>query len=59
MSIFVTGDIHGELSRFSDENLKREGICPKPGDMFIVTGDFGIPFIGTGDADFMNRDERN
>lgn len=59
MSIYITGDIHGELSRFSDENFKREGICPKPGDMFIVTGDFGIPFIGNGDADFINRDERN
>lgn len=59
MSIYITGDIHGDLSRFSAENFENEGIAPEYGDMFIITGDFGIPFIGNGDADFIRRDENN
>ena len=44
MSVFITGDVHGTLERFSNKNFKRHGIEPKPNDIFIVCGDFGIPW---------------
>ena len=42
--IYVTGDIHGDVTRFCDDNMIREGIVPSKEDVFIVCGHFGIPF---------------
>lgn len=41
--IFVTGDTHGDISRFSDPALKKL----KANDILIICGDFG--FIWSGD----------
>ena len=38
--IYVTGDTHGELARFSEENAICK--CLQPDDMLIVAGDFGF-----------------
>lgn len=40
--IYVTGDIHGELSRFSAERLKLQGITLTAADTVIICGDFGL-----------------
>lgn len=42
--IYVTGDIHGDVNRFSDDNLENEGIERTGDDLFIVCGNFCIPF---------------
>ena len=36
--IYITGDIHGDLSRFKDKRIKKL----KKGDTLIVCGDFGF-----------------
>ena len=36
--IYVTGDIHGEVERFSEKEIKRL----KKQDTLIVLGDFGF-----------------
>lgn len=41
--IYVTGDMHGEQSRFSDPKLKKL----KRGDYLIVCGDFGFVWDGS------------
>lgn len=41
--IYVTGDVHGELSRI-DEIEQR--ITPEPSDYIVVCGDFGFVFTG-------------
>ena len=48
MSIFITGDMHGEYSRFEDERLK--GL--KEGDYLIVCGDFGFIWASEKKDDF-------
>jgi Icc-related predicted phosphoesterase len=40
--ICITGDIHGDLKRFSDKKIKKL----KKGDMLIVCGDFGFIWDG-------------
>lgn len=41
--IYVTGDTHGDISRFKDSALKRL----KRGDVLIVCGDFGFIWDGS------------
>jgi predicted phosphodiesterase len=41
--IYVTGDMHGDLSRFRRKSLRRL----KKGDTLIVCGDFGFVFDGS------------
>jgi len=41
--IYVTGDIHGDLSRFKNRKLRRL----KKGDFLLVCGDFGFIWAGT------------
>ncbi len=41
--ILVTGDIHGDISRFSDKRIK----SLKKGDTLIVCGDLGLIWNGT------------
>ena len=36
MTIHITGDIHGEVNRLLEYNKT------KPGDIIIITGDFGM-----------------
>ena len=36
--VYVTGDMHGDASRFSDPRLKKL----KKGDTLLVCGDFGF-----------------
>lgn len=40
--IYVTGDLHGDLSRFKEKSMKRL----KPGDTLLVCGDFGFIWDG-------------
>lgn len=40
--IYVTGDTHGDFSRFSKKELGRNGIKLTAGDSVIVCGDFGL-----------------
>ena len=40
MSIWITGDCHGEFNRFNSENMKRLGA--QENDYFIICGDFGL-----------------
>ena len=47
--IYVTGDTHGDISRFKSMNLHKL----KKGDSIIVCGDFG--FIWDGSKDEMNN----
>lgn len=42
--IYVTGDMHGEYSRFKSKNIKRR---LKEGDTLIVCGDFGFVWNGS------------
>lgn len=44
MSIYVTGDIHGDPSRLSNEKLSQLGIEITEGDKVIICGDFGLPW---------------
>ncbi|MCL2508981.1 MAG: metallophosphoesterase [Oscillospiraceae bacterium] len=41
--LYVTGDTHGDLSRFSDPRLRKL----KKGDTLIICGDFGFVWDGT------------
>ncbi|MFA5659369.1 MAG: metallophosphoesterase [Oscillospiraceae bacterium] len=41
--IYITGDIHGDISRFKDKRLKKL----KKADYLIVCGDFGFLWEGT------------
>jgi hypothetical protein len=40
--IYVTGDIHGDVQRFSVANLLRQGIVLTAEDTVIICGDFGL-----------------
>lgn len=44
MSVYITGDIHGEPNRFSQKNLKKNGLEIGGSDTVIVCGDFGLPW---------------
>ena len=46
--IYVTGDMHGILSRFDDSRLNKL----KSGDTLIICGDFG--FLWDGSKEEMN-----
>lgn len=41
--IYVTGDVHGDLSRFEDKRLRKL----KKGDSLIICGDFGLIWDGS------------
>ena len=41
--IYVTGDLHGEMSRFKEKKIKKL----KKGDTLLVTGDFGFVWDGS------------
>ena len=41
--IYVTGDTHGDLTRFKDPQLKKL----KAGDTLIICGDFGFLWNGS------------
>lgn len=41
--VYVTGDMHGDASRFSDPRLKKL----KKGDTLLVCGDFGFLWNGS------------
>ncbi|MBQ3842833.1 MAG: metallophosphoesterase [Ruminiclostridium sp.] len=41
--ILITGDIHGDISRFSDKKIRKL----KKGDCLIVCGDFGFVWDGS------------
>ncbi len=40
MSIFITGDCHGDFKRFSNKNFDYAN-CTKDKDYVIICGDFG------------------
>ena len=44
MSIYITGDIHGNPRRLSNKNLRLLGLEITEGDKVIVCGDFGLPW---------------
>ena len=44
MSIYITGDIHGEPKRLGSKNLLRKGLNITEGDVVIICGDFGMPW---------------
>ncbi|MBP5606572.1 MAG: metallophosphoesterase, partial [Ruminiclostridium sp.] len=41
--ILVTGDVHGDLSRFSDKHIKRL----KKNDFLLICGDLGLIWDGS------------
>ena len=41
--ILITGDVHGDISRFSDKKIRRL----KKGDTLIVCGDMGLIWDGS------------
>ncbi len=41
--VYITGDIHGDISRFSDSEMRRV----KKGDTLLVCGDFGFVWNGS------------
>ena len=41
--IYITGDLHGDLERFKEKNMKQL----KPGDTLLVCGDFGFIWDGS------------
>ena len=58
MSIYITGDTHGEQSRFCDKMLCPNGVL-KSGDYLIVCGDFGYLFLNnTSENLFLNDLEK-
>ena len=40
--IYITGDTHGEYSRFSNKRMRRQGMDLGENDYVIVCGDFGL-----------------
>lgn len=44
MSIYITGDIHGDPKRLGSKNLLRKGLNISAGDVVIICGDFGMPW---------------
>ena len=52
--IYITGDIHGDVGRFSADNLLRQGIVLTAEDTVIICGDFGLVW-----CDPPSREERH
>lgn len=52
MSIYLTGDIHGNPSRLSQKNLKLLNIELNKNDVAIVLGDFGLPWQNTKEEEY-------
>ena len=52
MRFFITGDIHGNIERFSPHSMERKGYAPlTKDDVVLICGDFGIPWhYGIGDT---------
>lgn len=44
MSIYITGDIHGEPERFDSKNLLSKDLNITANDVVIICGDFGMPW---------------
>ena len=44
MSIYITGDIHGEPKRFDSKNLLSKDLNITANDVVIICGDFGMPW---------------
>lgn len=40
--IYITGDTHGDFTRFSNKRLRKQGIELTEEDYVIVCGDFGL-----------------
>lgn len=49
--IYLTGDLHGDVSRLEAEALQRRGIAIRKEDTLLVCGDFEIPWGGGRAAD--------
>ena len=43
--IYITGDIHGEIARFQNNNMSDAAFGKE--DVLIVCGDFGFVFTGS------------
>ena len=43
--IYITGDTHGDFSRFSNRTMKKEGNELTENDYMIICGDFGLCWI--------------
>lgn len=50
--IFITGDTHGEFSRFSNKRMKSRGINLTENDYVIVCGDLGLCWKKDGTFDY-------
>lgn len=55
--IYITGDIHGDINRFSDEYIPNETELTDD-DVIIVCGDFGIPWYNKNDNTGWHFDQR-
>lgn len=56
MSVYITGDIHGDPSRVSKKNLKKLGLEIESNDTVIVCGDFGLPWAINTDGEYSKED---
>ncbi len=46
--LFITGDTHGDMSRFTAKAFRKSGLKPpKKGDTLLVCGDFGFVWDGS------------
>jgi len=50
--IYITGDTHGEFTRFSNRRMQRQGIELSEKDYIIVCGDFGLCWSKNGTFDY-------
>ena len=50
--IYITGDTHGEFSRFSNKRMKKQGRELSEQDYVIVCGDFGLCWAKNGTFDY-------
>ncbi len=46
--IYITGDTHGDFSRFSSKKLRKNGMSINSEDYVIVCGDFGLCWVNDG-----------
>ncbi len=42
MSVYITGDLHGDFSRFHTDEFKKTSPSIRKGDYLIITGDFSV-----------------
>jgi len=54
VSILVTGDTHGDMRRFNNDNMKRQGDGEYPSHV-LIAGDFGLVYA-TNPADRLERE---